>query len=91
MIFMDAAKGQYIHWLPDVLRLMKEGSVLVSDNVLQEETLSNLIILWNGETGQFIKNERIPLAADPQPGASYIGTATWRQGGCKCKNRRTGL
>ena len=24
MIFMDAAKGQYIHWLPDVLRLMKE-------------------------------------------------------------------
>ena len=36
MIFMDAAKGQYIHWLPDVLRLMKEGSVLVSDNVLQE-------------------------------------------------------
>ena len=30
MIFMDAAKGQYIHWLPDVLRLMKEGSVLVS-------------------------------------------------------------
>lgn len=55
MIFMDAAKGQYIHWLPDVLRLMKEGSVLVSDNVLQEETLSNLIILWNGETGQFIK------------------------------------
>ena len=25
MIFMDAAKGQYIHWLPDVLRLMKEG------------------------------------------------------------------
>ncbi len=36
LIFMDAAKGQYIHWLPDVLRLMKPGSVLVSDNVLQE-------------------------------------------------------
>ncbi len=35
-IFMDAAKGQYIHWLPDILRLMKKGSVLVSDNVLQE-------------------------------------------------------
>ena len=39
MIFMDAAKGQYINWLPDVLRLMKEGSVLVSDNVLQEGDL----------------------------------------------------
>ena len=39
LIFMDAAKGQYIYWLPDVLRLMKEGSVLVSDNVLQEGDL----------------------------------------------------
>lgn len=35
-IFMDAAKGQYINWLPDVLRLMEKGSVFVSDNVLQE-------------------------------------------------------
>ena len=35
-IFMDAAKGQYINWLPDILRLMEKGSVLVSDNVLQE-------------------------------------------------------
>lgn len=39
MIFMDAAKGQYIHWLPDVLRLMHPGSILVSDNVLQEGDL----------------------------------------------------
>lgn len=39
MIFMDAAKGQYIHWLADVLRLMKPGSILVSDNVLQEGDL----------------------------------------------------
>ena len=35
-IFMDAAKGQYLHFLPDVLRLLKSGGVLVSDNVLQE-------------------------------------------------------
>lgn len=35
-IFMDAAKGQYIHFLPDVLRLLMPGGVLVSDNVLQE-------------------------------------------------------
>jgi len=35
-VFMDAAKGQYIHFLPDVLRLMKPGAVLVSDNVLQD-------------------------------------------------------
>ena len=36
LIFMDAAKGQYIRFLPDVLRLMKPGSVLISDNVLQD-------------------------------------------------------
>lgn len=35
-IFMDAAKGQYIHFLPDILRLMPVGGVLVSDNVLQD-------------------------------------------------------
>ena len=35
-IFMDAAKGQYIHFLPDVLRLLSEGGLLVSDNVLQD-------------------------------------------------------
>lgn len=39
LIFMDAAKGQYIHWLSDVLRLMHEGSILISDNVLQEGNL----------------------------------------------------
>ena len=36
MIFMDAAKGQYIHFLPDILRLLKTGGTLVSDNVLQD-------------------------------------------------------
>ena len=36
MIFMDAAKGQYINFMPDILRLLKSGGVLVSDNVLQD-------------------------------------------------------
>lgn len=35
-IFMDAAKGQYANWLPLVLRLLSEGGVLISDNVLQD-------------------------------------------------------
>lgn len=35
-IFMDAAKGQYIHFLPDILKLLPVGGILVSDNVLQE-------------------------------------------------------
>ena len=36
MIFMDAAKGQYIHFLPEILRLLPQGGVLISDNVLQD-------------------------------------------------------
>ena len=36
LIFVDAAKGQYIHYLPEVMRLLGADGVLVSDNVLQE-------------------------------------------------------
>jgi predicted O-methyltransferase YrrM len=36
LIFMDAAKGQYIHFMPEILRLLAAGGVLVSDNVLQD-------------------------------------------------------
>ena len=35
-IFMDAAKGQYIHYLPEILRLLAKGGILVSDNVMQD-------------------------------------------------------
>lgn len=35
-IFMDAAKGQYINFLPEVMRLLAPGGLLISDNVLQE-------------------------------------------------------
>lgn len=36
LIFMDAAKGQYINFLPDVLKLLSKGGLLISDNVLQD-------------------------------------------------------
>lgn len=36
LIFMDAAKGQYINFLDDVFRLLKVNGTLVSDNVLQD-------------------------------------------------------
>lgn len=35
-IFMDAAKGQYIQYMPEAVRLLASGGVLVSDNVLQD-------------------------------------------------------
>lgn len=36
LIFMDAAKGQYIRYLPEVMRLLAPGGILVTDNVLQD-------------------------------------------------------
>ncbi len=38
-VFLDAAKAQYIVMLPDLIRLMKKGAILVADNVLQEGDL----------------------------------------------------
>ena len=35
-IFMDAAKGQYIHYLPQIMRILTPGGVLISDNVMQD-------------------------------------------------------
>lgn len=34
MIFLDAAKGHYDHFLPHCMKLLKIGGLLVSDNVL---------------------------------------------------------
>lgn len=36
MIFMDAAKGQYLHFFDDIMQLLSEDGLLVSDNVLQD-------------------------------------------------------
>ena len=36
LVFLDAAKGQYLSWLPGILELMREGAMLISDNVLQD-------------------------------------------------------
>ncbi len=42
MVFMDAAKGQYIRFLPDAIRLLSPGGLLITDNILQEgEILSS--------------------------------------------------
>ncbi len=39
LIFMDAAKGQYINFLPDIRRLLSPKGLLVSDNILQDGEL----------------------------------------------------
>lgn len=34
LIFLDAAKAQYVVWLPQLLRLLKPDGLLVTDNIL---------------------------------------------------------
>lgn len=36
LIFMDAAKGQYINFFPEVMKLLAPGGILLSDNVMQD-------------------------------------------------------
>lgn len=40
IIFMDAAKGQYLTFLPECHRLLKKGGILICDNVLQNGTVA---------------------------------------------------
>lgn len=35
-IFMDAAKGQYLNFLPNILKMLSSNGVLITDNVLQD-------------------------------------------------------
>lgn len=36
LVFLDAAKAQYPAYLPDILRVLKPGGVLITDNVMQD-------------------------------------------------------
>lgn len=38
-VFLDAAKGQYFNWLPDIIAVLEEGGLLLADNVLQDNTV----------------------------------------------------
>ncbi len=40
MVFLDAAKGQYSAWLPDILKLLPSGGLLLTDNVLLEGSIA---------------------------------------------------
>ncbi len=40
MVFLDAAKAQYVRWLPDILGVMREGALLAADNVLLDGSVA---------------------------------------------------
>ena len=38
-VFLDAAKGQYLNFLPPILKMLEPGGVLVSDNILHDQDI----------------------------------------------------
>ncbi len=40
-IFLDAAKAQYMAFLPELMKLLEPGGILITDNVLQDGTVIN--------------------------------------------------
>jgi predicted O-methyltransferase YrrM len=40
-IFLDAAKGQYMNFLPELMKLIVPEGLLITDNVLQDGTVIN--------------------------------------------------
>lgn len=40
-IFMDAAKGQYMNFLPNIMKLLKLNGLLITDNVLQDGSIAS--------------------------------------------------
>ena len=36
LVFLDAAKGQYVNWISDIKRLMKRNAILLSDNIFKD-------------------------------------------------------
>lgn len=39
-IFLDAAKAQYMNFLPEIMRLLPKDGILLTDNVLQDGTVA---------------------------------------------------
>ena len=40
LVFLDAAKGQYQAWLEDILKVLRSGGLLVTDNCLLEGSIA---------------------------------------------------
>ena len=51
LVFMDAAKGQYLHWLPMILALMPEGGSSYRTMYFRTEISWNPDLQWSAGTG----------------------------------------
>ncbi|MCL2837481.1 MAG: O-methyltransferase [Oscillospiraceae bacterium] len=57
LIFMDAAKGQYLQFLPHCIRILRNGGILISDNILYQGMVAT-DELWVKRKCTIIRNLR---------------------------------
>jgi predicted O-methyltransferase YrrM len=74
MIFLDAAKGQYPEFLPECLRMLKEGGLLVSDNVLYKGMIASdeLVVRRKKTIVNRMRNFLESLCEDPSLDTSIL-------------------
>lgn len=77
-IFLDSAKAQYIHFLPELVRLLAAGGLLVTDNVLQNgEIMASRHLLPRRErtTHKRMREYLRAVGVHPQLTTHYFGLA----------------
>ena len=77
-IFLDSAKAQYIHFLPELVRLLPKGGLLVTDNVLQNgEIMLSRHLLPHRErtTHKRMRQYLREVGVHPQLTTHYFGVA----------------
>ncbi|MBR1443434.1 MAG: O-methyltransferase [Firmicutes bacterium] len=73
VIFLDAAKGQYINFLPHCIRLLKVGGVMITDDILQNGTVADDI--GNIERRQRTIHKRLRTFIEEITGNPYLTTS----------------
>lgn len=78
VIFLDSAKAQYINFLPHILRLLKNGGMLITDNVLQNGEImhsKHLLIRRERTTHRRMRQYLWAISQEPTLSTRYFGLA----------------
>lgn len=90
-VFMDGPKAQYLHYLPEVKRLMAEGAVLLSDNILQEgEILESRYAVTRRNRTIHARMRSYLEALTEDPGLTTVILGTGDGAAITLKRRKTG-
>lgn len=78
IIFLDSAKAQYINFLPHLVRLLKKGGLLITDNTLQNGEIihsKHLLIRRERTTYRRMRQYLWAIGQHPELTTKYFGLA----------------